>query len=906
MRSRDHGIIVILAFVFIVAGPLLYAAEPEPGVARVSLINGDVTSMRGDSGDWVALTVNAPLVGGDKVATARGARAEVQLDYANILRLGPNSEARIADLSQSRIQVQLSQGVVSLTVLKGSEAEVEIDTPNVAVRPMKEGRYRIQVNEKGETEVIVRKGEADVFTSEGSTKVKKNDMAVVRGTKDSPEYRVLDAPGRDDWDEWNEDRDDTVTNARSWGYTSPYYTGAHDLDRYGRWSYVPGYDWCWAPIGVDPYWAPYRQGRWVWEPYWGWTWVSYEPWGWAPYHYGRWFCQGSSWYWWPGPVHHFYRPYWAPAFVSFFGFGAGRFNFGFGFGFGYHSIGWLPVGPGDYYYPWHGRYRYRYSSVHIVNVRNVYNVYGDGAVAPLGRGRPHGSNIRDAFDNPRLRNSITAVQTDDFVSGRTRQTRIDDGQMRDAQLVAGNPPAVPTRESLRSSDRAITASRSAVTDRSDQMFSRRTPPEVRTTFNEGERAMREMVQRTDPTTVGGRGRSERGPTVTEIGGAGRTQDGTVGAVGRSFDERNSTDSNRIGGGSSVGQGESNSESRGSVGGWQRFGRSRNESRSSETPSETRPATRSDTGRARIETGRGTTDQTPADRPATRSNQELRTPRGSESRGSSESRGNTESRGNSSSGSERRSNDSGTSSRSKEDSSSSTPSRGSSSSREGRGNRGPSDDQSNSRFMSLPRGESGSPRSSGSSVVTIPSESNRGSVASVAGRAEAERDSSRFSGRSERQETPSLVAAPRSQSDSPRSSGPTVVTIPSNRGNGSESRQSQEAPRYTPSYQQDPPGYRQDSGRYYQRETPSYGQSTPSYGQQSPRYYRQETPSYRQESPRSYQPQPRYEAPSRSWGGGGGGGDRSPRYSGGGGGGQSSSQSSRGGGGGGESRGRRSR
>lgn len=858
MRSRDHGVLVILALVTIAVTPLLVGADPDPGVARVSLINGDVTSMRGDSGDRVALTVNAPVVSGDRIATGHGSRTEVQLDFANILRIGQDSEARIADLSQSRIQVQLSQGVVTLTVMKGNEADIEIDTPNVAVRPVKEGRYRIQVNEQGETEVIVRQGEAEVFTSEGTTRAKKNDMVVVRGTKDSPEYRVMNAPGRDDWDEWNEDRDDMVKNARSWGYTSPYYTGAHDLDRYGRWSYIPGYDYVWSPVGVDPYWAPYRQGRWVWEPYWGWTWVSYEPWGWAPYHYGRWFCYSNAWYWWPGPVTHYYRPYWAPAYVSFFGFGAGRFNFSFGFGYGYHSLGWLPIGPGDYYYPWHGRYRYRYDSVNVVNIRNVnvYNIYGDGAIPPLGRGRAHGSNIRDAFDNPRLRNSITAVATDDFVSGRSRSGgRVDESQLRDAHLVAGNPPAVPTRESLRASDRAVTPSRSAITDRSDRMFSRRTPPDVRNSFSEGERSMREMVQKTDPNAIGGRGRSERGPTVSEIGGSGRTQDRGVGATGRTFSET-----------------ERQSDTGRSGGSWQRFGRGSEESRGSANSSETR----SDTGRSRIETGRRTTDQ-PAviDKPATtQENREFQTIRGRESRGNTESRGN-------SSGSERRSNESVTPNRSKEESAPSTPSRGSSS-REGRGNRGPSDDQSNSRFMTVPRGESGSPRSSGPSVITIPSESKRGSTASAATRGGTNRN----------QET-RFTTIPRGESESPRSSsGPNVITIPRESNRSSESRQFQEAPRSyrqeTPSYRQETPSYRQESSpRSYRQETPSYRQSTPSYRQES--------------SPRSSQQStPRYEAPSRSWGGGG---DRSPRYSGGGGSSQSSSPR---GGGGGESRGRRNR
>ena len=42
--------------------------EP-PGVARISLIHGDVSMQRGDSGDTSAVTLNTPLVAGDKVFT---------------------------------------------------------------------------------------------------------------------------------------------------------------------------------------------------------------------------------------------------------------------------------------------------------------------------------------------------------------------------------------------------------------------------------------------------------------------------------------------------------------------------------------------------------------------------------------------------------------------------------------------------------------------------------------------------------------------------------------------------------------------------------------------------------------------------------------------------------------------
>src|SRR5262249_49288552 len=139
---------------------------------------------------------------------------------------------------------------------------------------------------------------------------------------DSPEYRVAQADDLDDWDEWNTERDRVILDAQSWQHASRYYTGANDLDHYGNWVEVPGYNWCWTPR-VDAGWIPYLRGRWIWETFWGWTWVSSEPWGWTPYHYGRWFLHNGQWVWWPGPRGPAYRPVYAPAYVAFLGLGFG-------------------------------------------------------------------------------------------------------------------------------------------------------------------------------------------------------------------------------------------------------------------------------------------------------------------------------------------------------------------------------------------------------------------------------------------------------------------------------------------------------------------------------------------------------------------------------------------------------
>ena len=129
---------------------------PGRGVARISLMNGDVSVRRGDSGEVVAAALNAPLVVEDQLLTGPDSRAEVQFDSANMVRLAPMSEVRFAELENQRYQLQVARGMVTFRVLRDSNAQVEISTPSVSVRPMQQGTYRITVREDGTTEISVR------------------------------------------------------------------------------------------------------------------------------------------------------------------------------------------------------------------------------------------------------------------------------------------------------------------------------------------------------------------------------------------------------------------------------------------------------------------------------------------------------------------------------------------------------------------------------------------------------------------------------------------------------------------------------------------------------------------------------------------------------------------------------
>jgi hypothetical protein len=402
------------------------------GVARISLTNGDVTTKRGDSGDWVAASVNTPLVEGDVVETGPGSRVEIQLDYSNLIRLDGSSTLEIAELGDRQFRVRLLDGRATYSELRGGEADVDIETPFVAVRPRENGRYEIETR-PGETVLQVRRGEAEVASPDGVKRVKKGDMLVIRqdenGNLDMREAR--DEPSGE-WDEWNERRDERLSKSESYKYVSRSVTGADDLDYYGDWDYTSGYGNVWYPR-VNAGWTPYRDGRWTWVDYYGWSWVGYEPWGWAPYHYGRWFHHPNrGWGWWPGARHGSYR--WRPALVAFFGY-SGR-NFSVGVGFGYGNVGWVPLAPYETYYPWYGRGGYgggygggRRGGHNTIIVDNSVNIYNN-------------------YRNARIHNGVTVVDANGFSRGQINNPRSLRGEeLQRASLMRGQIPVVPERGS---------------------------------------------------------------------------------------------------------------------------------------------------------------------------------------------------------------------------------------------------------------------------------------------------------------------------------------------------------------------------------------------------------------------------------------------------------------------------
>ncbi len=400
-------------------------ADRQHGVARLSIVQGDVNVRRGDNGELTAAVVNAPLFSQDNLQIGGESRAEVELDYANVLRLAPGTSLNFADVEYRQARLQLGLGTVILRVLRNSDSQVEIDTPSVGFHPLSQGEFRISVLDDGTTQITARSGQAEIFGPRGSQRIPNGQTVMVRGNSNDPEFQNAYEIGRDEFDDWSEHRDGDLLRSQSYRYVSQDIYGADDLDAYGNW--VPSqYGQVWAPQQQSAGWSPYSTGEWAWQNYYGWTWVDSAPWGWAPYHYGRWFVNGGyGWCWWPGAVRASY--FWNPAVVGFFGWG------GLGVGLALGGLGWVALAPFEIFHSWWGR--------------------GGGGRGWGGYGYGGRVDIARMYRNAAYRGGAMTAGYNGFGGPHQRFSPATRGQLTNASSFRGGVPLGPTRGSYQFSNR---------------------------------------------------------------------------------------------------------------------------------------------------------------------------------------------------------------------------------------------------------------------------------------------------------------------------------------------------------------------------------------------------------------------------------------------------------------------
>ena len=424
--------------------------DPPGRVARISVLQGEVSLEPAGANGFSQAELNYPLTIGDRVYVDLQALSE--LETAGLaVRMSNGADLTLSNLTDAVAQFGLAQGSIRVSSREtpapdGSSGVIEIDTPNGTIWVRTAGDIRIDTYpQSNQTVVSVTSGQVEIAGPELDETLGPDEAIQLSGTN-PVRAQFVGSAAPDDLDDFDQVRERQYQNtvAQESEYVSPDMIGGEDLASDGTWAPDPSYGVVWYPLGVREDWVPYHNGRWVYIQPWGWTWVESEPWGFAPFHYGRWVDRGGRWGWIPGPPPAVFarpvRPIYSPALVGFIG------------GQGSGVTAWFPLGPGEPYLP---SYATSTAYVNRVNATNIYNRNPAQVRAGMSN---RTANLYGGDDRDRVyanRNAgMSALNRNDFETGRyvdrAQPVRLDSSlrqQLNHAPVVA-RPTATPILASM--------------------------------------------------------------------------------------------------------------------------------------------------------------------------------------------------------------------------------------------------------------------------------------------------------------------------------------------------------------------------------------------------------------------------------------------------------------------------
>lgn len=400
----------MLVFLLIFALLPGYAYSAIFGDIRLSYLEGDVQINSESTRDWVIASYNVPLYEDDRIWVPDYGKAELHFRNGTAVRLNEKTSADMLNYDRDSIQFYVNVGGVYINYRDNNKSVMQINTPTASIRAYERAIFKVDVLGNGYTYVSVYRGSVYADYRDGRSMIEEGTMLLIRGYS-REEAIPLSSP--DAWTRWNFNRDKKLyDNYQSTRYLPDELRSyAYDFDNNGRWVYVKDYGNCWTPtVMVSAGWAPYRHGKWTWIRG-DYVWVSYEPWGWTPYHYGRWaFSVNIGWFWVPparGSV------YWGPGYVGWVNTPS--------------YVSWVPLSPGETYY---GYGNYGPHSVNLINI-NINKIV-----------------IKDKYKNARVRDGVTVIHRDTFVTGRQEKIRIKENPFLGDRISVGRPDIAPEKRTV--------------------------------------------------------------------------------------------------------------------------------------------------------------------------------------------------------------------------------------------------------------------------------------------------------------------------------------------------------------------------------------------------------------------------------------------------------------------------
>lgn len=382
------------------------AAESELGGGRISLVQGQVFIQTKDEGEWIEASVNFPIADGDRILTEQDGRTELNFKNGTYVRVGEISQLDIIALGfdQGKAFIHLNQLEGRIYVnhhpITEEISSLYLDLPYGVLSSYIPSRFRIDLT-SSEARISILEGSVE-FKSDGRPVQLTQGKTLI--AREGGYATVAQLYGKDEWDRWNEARDNELFQRR---YAQQYLPPdlepyGYEMEGNGQWVYTPEYQYVWVPTVVVG-WSPFQYGYWAWRR--GiYCWVPREPWGWVPFHYGRWVHTGSHGWAWVPPFRH--AAIWNPGAVAW--------------NIGPNYVSWVPLAPGEIYYG------YRYYGPQSANINQV-NI-----------------NIqRNIYINAKVKNAVVTVHKDSFSKRNPVRITQAANPFQSATKVSGPPTEKP-------------------------------------------------------------------------------------------------------------------------------------------------------------------------------------------------------------------------------------------------------------------------------------------------------------------------------------------------------------------------------------------------------------------------------------------------------------------------------
>jgi hypothetical protein len=225
------------------------------GYGYFRVVEGSPTLTQAGADERVAAEVNQPVLAGDHLWVPDRSKVEILLADQNILRVDGGSELILERLAASPDHndratiVRLVAGNLQLVVTQDSLGDElpRVDTSNAKIYPRDYGVYRLTADD-GWSQVVVRRGTAEVVSNAGTSRVKADEEVVIddRAEDDDRRADVREAGGFDSLERWARQLDDESSGVDQRYVDDNLRYAAAPLARYGSWIDVNGSSY-WRP-----------------------------------------------------------------------------------------------------------------------------------------------------------------------------------------------------------------------------------------------------------------------------------------------------------------------------------------------------------------------------------------------------------------------------------------------------------------------------------------------------------------------------------------------------------------------------------------------------------------------------------------------------------------------------------